>query len=99
MQKHHLAYLKDWLFPESAEYPSADVYVIGMQEIVDLNMMNVVVNNKNSDENASYWVARVSEALGHAGSTYALAAERHMVGITLMIFVRKSLVSHISSQK
>lgn len=77
----------------------ADVYVIGFQEIVDLDAVNVLINvdtltPKIWDDNlkqalstlvtANYWEPYVQ-----------LTAPQQLVGVCMYTFVKRSLVTHI----
>ena len=85
--------LSGWLLSGSS--PPADIYAIGLQEIVDLNVINVVINSNASDEKSSYWHNQVFRVLQNTGVEYSLLAEKHMVGLQLMIFTRLSLKASI----
>ena len=48
--------LDSWLLPQSAKN-AADIYAVGFQEIVDLNVNNVVIDGSKSDEKSAYWIS------------------------------------------
>jgi phosphatidylinositol-bisphosphatase len=81
--------LGKWLL--SSTSPPADIYAIGLQEIVDLNVMNVVINSTASDDKSTYWHNQVLRVLHSTGVEYGLLTEKHMVGLQLMVFTRLSL--------
>jgi phosphatidylinositol-bisphosphatase len=79
--------LQEWLFPTRGEF--CDVYAIGLQEIVDLTVVNVMLSSRTADEAANYWIETISQVLKEFSIfTYKLVVERHMVGILIAIFVR-----------
>lgn len=49
--------LSHWLLPDASK-ASADMYAVGFQEIVDLNVNNVVIDGSKSDTKATYWVSK-----------------------------------------
>ena len=53
--------LKEWLLPENTAPP--DIYAIGLQEIVDLNVTNILLKNSTTVETTAYWVQRLSKTL------------------------------------
>ena len=75
--------------------PPADIYAIGFQEIVDLNAINVALDNRKTQSRALFWSEIISTCLQDVG-TYSLVCEKHLVGLLLCIFVKKSLVSKIN---
>lgn len=78
------------------ETPPADLFVIGLQEIVDLNVVNVMLAGSTSDETAAAWLRKITEALNalNAGE-YKLIVERHMVGLQAVAFVKASLAPQV----
>lgn len=86
--------MTNWLCPDGR--PTADVYVVGFQEVVDLNTMNVVVDGSLSNERAIYWQGKIFEILQSCGDSYDLVAEKHMVGILIVIYCKKQILSHIT---
>jgi inositol polyphosphate 5-phosphatase INPP5B/F len=86
--------LRSWLLHKSS--PPADIYVIGLQEIVDLNITNVMLNNGASDDRSAYWQTQITNVLRGSGVEYGVLAERHMVGLQVLVFCRLSLRSAIS---
>lgn len=59
-----------------------DLYAIGFQEIVDLNAHNLVVDHNAND----VWEETVAAALP---GDYIKLATKHLVGVSLVVFVRK----------
>jgi phosphatidylinositol-bisphosphatase len=90
--------LSSWILP--SETPLADIYAIGLQEMVDLNAVNVMVSNHVSDEASLLWCQQLLSTLNaRAGAvvenSYELLTERHMVGIQFFIFIKSSLSASI----
>ncbi|OQS05047.1 inositol polyphosphate 5-phosphatase [Thraustotheca clavata] len=67
-----------------------DVVVVGFQEIVDLNAVNVVVNNLTTTR-SQQWEEALATALNcHVSNDgYELVLNKHLVGILLIVFVKK----------
>ncbi len=66
-----------------------DIYALGFQEIVDLNAANLVVDHSATKP----WETRIYDFLG---SDYDLLTSRHLVGLSLVIYVRKNLGVHVT---
>ncbi|MES1916436.1 MAG: hypothetical protein MHM6MM_008253 [Cercozoa sp. M6MM] len=82
--KDHVA---EWL--TAGEAHTADIYAIGLQEVVDLNARNnVAVSSKAFKE----WTQKISTALGH---DYVCLGHKHMVGLYLGLFVREEHSPHV----
>ncbi len=45
--------LNEWLLAPGV--PHADIYVVGFQEIVDLNAMNVAIDGGKSQSRSNFW--------------------------------------------
>ena len=88
--------LKTWLLPDNTTPP--DIYAIGLQEIVDLNVMNIVVKSAPSTETAAVWVTRISKVLNEL-SEYKILLDKTMVGILSVVFVKGSLHRCITDVK
>jgi hypothetical protein len=87
--------IKEWLLPTQA-----DIYVIGLQEVVELNMTTVVLSSSSSDKQASCWTVLLEKALndgsGSHNEGFSLVIEKHMVGICCFVFVRQKLLANVS---
>ena len=59
--------LSDWILPKNQE--PADVYVLGFQEIVDLNAVNVAIDGASA-KRSELWQDRISECLKKSGDSY-----------------------------
>ncbi|KAL0584150.1 hypothetical protein ABG067_006034 [Albugo candida] len=76
---------------------SPDIVAIGLQEIVDLNAVNVVVNN-HSVQRSLAWEETILHALNtqfESENQYKPVLEKHLVGISLLVFVRKEHWEHV----
>uniref|UniRef100_A0A183E6S9 phosphoinositide 5-phosphatase n=1 Tax=Gongylonema pulchrum TaxID=637853 RepID=A0A183E6S9_9BILA len=98
--------LADWLFPEqilgatgSANF-DADIYIVGLEEIIDLNASNIV---SASTTNQRAWAHGLREALSERGKHVLLGSEQ-LVGVCIFVFIKPSLAAvvrdlYISSVK
>lgn len=86
--------LKDWLIHQL--HSCADIYAIAFQEIVDLNVRNVVLDSKKSDDMAQYWQKAVHSTITQLGMDYRLIFEKHMVGLQLLVFARQDHCPYIT---
>ena len=81
-----------WLKPpELVEQP--DAYVIGFQEIVDLNAGNLLVDHNDNKE----WEVMIQDSLSSWQNKYQLLTTHHLVGILLVVYVRHDLLHEIKS--
>ena len=62
-----------------------DIVVISLQEIVKLNAMNVLRKKKNNEAIVN-WISIISTTLGNE---YFLVSHKALIGILLMVFVKK----------
>jgi len=83
----------DW-GPQNEHSP--DIVVVGFQEIVDLNAVNVAVDNK-SQQRHQYWIDKIRSTLnsrmGYTGGndptqSYSLLVSKHLVGLLMCVFVK-----------
>ena len=84
--------LFEWLLPSNVvkEGQRPDLYIIGFQEIVDLNATNVVFFSNNTQKNQ--WKTIISDALAslsNKSDPYVLIKELDLVGIYLITFITK----------
>lgn len=90
--------ITEWLLP------TADLYVIGLQEMVKLDITSVVLSSSSSDYHAANWTVMFGKALnaknadgsGSKRENYSLLIEKHMVGIYCCVFVRDALLANVS---
>lgn len=60
--------LASWLCADWAQHGPPDVVVVGFQEMVDLNAVNVAVENK-SQQRSQFWVDRIRNTLNGRENT------------------------------
>ncbi len=86
-----------WLLPNvSATSPAPDVYVIGFQEIVDLTAQNVLYVTDQT--NSFAWERHIQRVVTErTADGYVLLKTRQLVGVLLMVYVRKALVGDVRS--
>jgi hypothetical protein len=86
-----------WLLPNtSASAPAPDVYVIGFQEIVDLTAQNVLYVTDQT--NSFAWERHIQKVVTErTADGYVLIKTRQLVGVLLMVYVRKALVGDVRS--
>jgi len=78
--------ITEWIQTKTKICP--DIYCVGFQEIVDLNAGNLLV-----DHNASQaWEERIQDQLGKA---YIKVSSKHLVGLSLCVYVTKELFPHL----
>eukprot|EP00947_MAST-08B_sp_MAST-8B-sp1_P004318 g4318.t1 len=75
--------------------PMADIYAIGLQEMVPLNLKNVGGPGVEAAKRSALWGAMIWAALNSAaedrgGERYRAVARCHLVGVMLCVFVRES---------
>lgn len=92
--------LFEWLLPSGIlkKGQRPDLYIIGFQEIVDLNATNVVFSSNNTQKNK--WKTIISDALSslsNKSDPYVLIKEMDLVGIYLITFIKKSCMPGITN--
>lgn len=70
--------------------PQADIYVLGFQEIVDLNAQNFIIDH----DRAHLWEDYLERFLPRS---FVLVSTRHLVGMSLCVYVSRSLFKFISN--
>ena len=97
--------LSQWLLPpedvsssSSSHDPDAhpDLFVVGFQEIVDLNAMNVAMDLQ-SQRRGDFWRDKIAECLssGISSCRYLPVLTKHLVGILLCVFAKDSIAPEI----
>ena len=77
--QYHREFFQNGLLP--------DIYMIGLQEIIELDTTNIL--SKNSNENAvNLWTAKFNSILSEK---YVLLKSKSLVGILLLFFVKKEI--------
>jgi len=77
-----------------SQHGPPDIVVVGLQEMVDLNAMNVAVENK-SQTRSVFWVDKIRNTLnsrqntqGDPQRTYTELAVKYLVGLLVCVFVK-----------
>jgi len=86
--------LQSWLCADWSQHGPPDIVVVGLQEMVDLNAMNVAVENK-SQTRSVFWVDKIRNTLnsrqntqGDPQRTYTELAVKYLVGLLVCVFVK-----------
>lgn len=93
--------LSDWLLDAHKQSPSlveqenddypVDIFVIGFEEIVDLNASNIMAA---SSENAKAWAEELQKVLSR-DHEYVLLTYQQLVGVCLYVFMRPMYTSFL----
>lgn len=84
--------LTEWLFPRKGFSPS--VFVVGFQEVVELNASNIL---KNDGSAGDYWKKQVQNTIAkNSDENYVLLRYEYMSSILIMLLVKESLVSKVT---
>ena len=86
--------LSSWLCADWHQHGPPDIVVVGFQEMVDLNAVNVAVENKSQSRSA-FWIDRIRSTLnshqntqGDPARTYTELAVKYLVGLLVCVFVK-----------
>jgi phosphatidylinositol-bisphosphatase len=87
--------LSSWLCADWHEHGPPDIVVVGFQEMVDLNAVNVAVENKSQSRSA-FWIDRIRTTLnsrqnntqGDPSRSYTELATKYLVGLLVCVFVK-----------
>lgn len=73
----------------ASEEEPPDLYVVGLQEIVDLNATNLVVDHNATEA----WQEHIEATFRHhyPKTQFTLLCSRHLVGIALLVWVKRDL--------
>ena len=74
------------------QFKAPDIYVIGFQEIVDLNAGNLLVDHRASEP----WEQFILRTLERTGKTYCKVTTVHLVGLSMVVFVKEKHLSAVS---
>ena len=98
--------LSSWLCADWHQHGPPDIVVVGFQEMVDLNAVNVAVENK-SQQRSQFWVDRIRSTLNSRENTmgdpmraYTQLAVKYLVGLLVCVFVKaphKPRISHVET--
>ncbi|XP_064476937.1 synaptojanin-1-like isoform X2 [Ornithodoros turicata] len=78
-------------FSQAVDRTPADIYVIGFQEIVDLNASNIV---NASTSNQKEWLTELQKTISR-DHRYTLLTSAQLVGVCLFVFIRPEHAPHI----
>ena len=72
-----------------------DIYCIGFQEIVPLTTENVLLSA--DERNSRLWERHIQKVISPPGASdpYVLVKSRQLVGVLLLVFVRKRHIHHV----
>ena len=86
--------LSSWLCADWHQHGPPDIVVVGFQEMVDLNAVNVAVENKSQSRSA-FWIDRIRTTLnsrqntqGDPSRSYTELATKYLVGLLVCVFVK-----------
>ena len=85
--------LSEWLLPTDGQV-TADLYVVGFQEIVDLNAVNVTLDSASAKATV-FWQEKITSCLAGSSARYTHVVSRYLVGLLLCVYVKDSVVSHV----
>lgn len=84
--------ITEWLFPEEGFSP--DIFVVGFQEVVELNASNIL---KSDGSVGQYWTREVETTIKkNSSENYVLLRSEFMSSILLLLFVKAKHVSKVS---
>eukprot|EP00953_Heterococcus_sp_UTEX-ZZ885_P005166 3261-Heterococcus_DN1.PRE.2 len=78
------AQLNSWL----KWHEDPDIYVIGFQEIVDLNAVNVAMSDSKSQQRSMLWRELIDEYLVSLKTPYRCVAQQNLVGVLMFVYVK-----------
>ena len=88
--------LSAWL-----EHNNADIVVVGLQEMVDLNAVNVAMDTKSASR-AQYWNQVLDKALNEnipsseSSQKFDFVASKFLVGLFIIVFARHNLIKNMN---
>lgn len=84
--------LTEWLFPDEGFSP--DMFIVGFQEVVELNASNIL---KNDGSVGQYWTKEVETTIKkNSNDSYVLLRSEFMSSILLLLFVKSEHVSKVT---
>ncbi len=84
--------LFEWLYPNTKQGKTPDIYIIGLQEIVSLNAKNIVLLSNNSK--VDFWRNLITKNLNEIDK-YVMLKTSDLVGIYTMVFIKESLKENV----
>lgn len=93
--------LDDWLhIPDNKNAP--DIVAVGFQEAVELSVRNITYDGNTAKTQSKYWIDRILAHLNSRrsnskdeGPSYVYLDDEYLVGILLIIFVKRELKPHV----
>lgn len=86
--------LSHWLFPQETTVVEPDIYVIGFQEVIELNASSML---KNDGSAGQYWKRRTTETLNDKnGTNYVLLRSEYMSSVLLLFYVRDDKLKFVT---
>ncbi|EPX75158.1 inositol-polyphosphate 5-phosphatase [Schizosaccharomyces octosporus yFS286] len=84
-----------WLLPYGNQTPTYDLYVVGIQELVNLTIGHIV---NTSSQKMKLWEERILQTLNsyHPNTNYVLISSAQLTGVFLTIIVREDRLNAIS---
>lgn len=82
--------------PKHLPKQTADIYVISLQEMVGLNVMNVVLNSSASEDASKKWQERLASTLEGTNQNYSLIFSKYLIGLQIFVFAKDSITPLIS---
>jgi len=86
--------IASWLCADWPQFGQPDIVVVGFQEMVDLNAVNVAVENKSATR-SQFWIEKIRSTLnsrqytqGDPGRAYTELASKFLVGLLVCVFVK-----------
>eukprot|EP01084_Bolivina_argentea_P092649 166668_1 len=81
--------IQTWLIDSQSNF-QPDIYVLGFQEIVDLNAANLWIENTANEG----WEKQIEDTLG---LEFVNIASRHLVGILLCVYAKHNVRMHVKN--
>lgn len=88
--------LDEWLLHGAREGSGgyADIYAVGFQEIVDLNAVNVLADNK-TQKVSHFWEGQIKSCLESTQVKYVHIMTQSLVGVLVCIYAKEAVAQHI----
>ncbi|CAE6973671.1 syj1, partial [Symbiodinium natans] len=83
--------IRPWLFSAG----QADIYIVGIQELVELGPMSVFLNTDGHEERQSELELKIEAALAATGLRYLKICSFGMVGLSLLAYASESLQERV----
>lgn len=86
--------LSTWLFPSEVLHSPPEIYVVGFQEVIELNASNIL---KNDGSAGQYWKNATERCLNSgSGPHYMLLRSEYMSSILILMFVREDKMKFVT---